>query len=329
MKKITIYLFLLNSLVLLSCNGQNGERPSLNIKDYDYEASVLSEDEMMATSEKAIKLIKNNQLTAFRELFAEEVSKNIPDDQLSQLITHLNLVFQKEGIPSGKNNVVPGVSLSINGRDTLFINKIMYNYEPTASEPYAKILSFAFLKKYGTQKLAGINLGTDGQKGQSPTIKKLDKFLFNIDDVQQFRIYYDEGKNRQTKFKNEVGFFAIEGDLNTLNKSGIRPIIETIFKDLEQSKFEKVAAFNTSLDRGINPSFIQIEILFKDKPYLIFLYLPIEDDGRFFEKIIFQQKEFANLGYQYILNQTDYKKITTEFPRIGKMNLEEYYHEDP
>ena len=329
MKKITIYLLIIKSLVILSCNGQNGEKPSLNINDYNYEESVLSEDEMIATSEKTIELIKNNQLIEFRELFAEEISKNIPDNQLSQLITHLNLLFQKEGIPNGQDNVVPAIQASINGADTIFINKIMYNYEPTETEPYSKILSFSFLKKYGTKKLAGVNLETDGQKGQRPTTEKLDKFLFNIDDVKQFRIYFDEGGNRKTKFNNEIGFFAIEGDLNTLNKSGLKPIIETIFNDLKQSKFEKVEIFNTSLDRGLNPSFIQIEIMLKDKPYLIFLYLPIEDSGTSNNEIIFMQKEYANLGYKYILKQSDYKKITSEFPKIGKMNLEEFYHDNP
>lgn len=329
MKKITIYLLLINSLVFLSCNGQNGKNLSKNLNDYNYEESVLSEDEMIATSEKAIELIKNNQLKEFRELFAEEISKDISDDQLSQLITHLNLLFQKEGVPSGEDNVVPAIQASINRTDTLFINKIMYNYEPTETEPYSKILSFSFLKKHGTKKLAGINLGTDGQKGQRPTIEKLDKFLFNIDDVKQFRIYYDEGKQRKTKFKNEIGFFAIEGDLNTLNESGIRPIIVSIFEDLEKSKFEKVEAFNTSLDRGMNPSFIQIEIMLKDKPYLVFLYLPIKDDGTYSDQIIFMQKEYANLGYKYVLKQSDYKTITNEFPKIGKMNLEEFYHDNP
>ena len=239
------------------------------------------------------------------------------------------MLFQKEGIPSGRNNVVPAIQTSINGTDTLFINKIMYNYQPTEMEPYSKILSFTFLKKYGTKKLAGINLGTDSQKGQSPTIEKLDKFLFNVEEIKQFRIYYDEGKNRKTRFKNETGFFAVEGDLKTLNESGIRPIIETIFEDLEQSTFEKVEVFNTSLDRGTNPSFIQIEILLKDKPFLIFVYLPIEDDGTYSDKIILMQKEYANLGYKYILSQEDYKNITTEFPKISKLNLKKYYHDNP
>lgn len=329
MKKTTLYLLLVTTSLITSCKGQSGDKPSLNIKDYDYEESVMSEDEMIQTSEQAIELIKNNQSKEFRGLFAEDISKGISDNQLNQLVAHLNLLFQKKGVPNGKDKVVPSIQTSINGLDTIFINKVMYKYEPTETEPFGKVLSFSFLKKYGTKKLAGVNLGMDGQNNQKPSIEQLNEFKFNIDDVKQFRIYYDEGRNRKTRFKNEVGFFAIEGDLNTLDKSGIKPIIETIFEDLKQSKFEKIEMFNTPLDRGEKTTFIQIEILLKDRPYLIFLYLPIEDEGRYSEKIVFMQKEYANLGYKYILRQGDYRRITNQFPKIGKMDLEDYYHDTP
>jgi len=316
-------------LLLLSCNGQRGNQPSLNINDYNYEEWVMSEKEMTATSEKAIEFVKNNQLKEFREIFAQEISKPIPDEQLVRLISDLNLLFKQEGVPEGKENIVPGMQLSIQGQDTQFINNIMYNYEPSESMPFRKILKFSFLKKYGANKLAGINLVTDGQEGATPTIEKLEAFIFNAEDIDQFRIYYDEGKNRKTKFKNEVGYFAIEGDLNTLKEAGLMPIMEKIFEDLKQSKFEKVEVFNTSLDRGEKASFIQIEMSLKNKPYLIFLYLPIEDDGSYADEIVFIQKEYANLGFKYLLKQSDYQSITTEFPKIGKLNLEEFYHDDP
>jgi len=69
--------------------------------------------------------------------------------------------------------------------------------------------------------------------------------------------------------------------------------------------------------------------MLKNKPYSIFLYLPIQYDGTYSEKIVFMQQEYGNLGYKYILKQSDYKKITTEFPKIAKLNLEEFYHDNP
>jgi len=329
MKKVTLYLLLLKSLILFSCGGQNGANPSLNIKDYNYEEFVLPEDEMVETSEKAIQLIQNNQLKEIRALIADDISKNISDDQLTLLVNQLNLLFKNEGVPKGKDNILPAIQASINGTDTLFINNLMYKYQPTETEPFPKILTFSFMKKYGSKKLVGINLGTDGQKNKEPTIEKLDEFIFPVDDISQFRIYYDEGKNKTTKFKNKIGYFAIEGDLNTINQSGLRPIFETIFDDLRQSKFEKVEAFNTSLDRGENPSFIQLEIQLKNNPYAVFLYLPIQEGGKYADKIVLMQREYSNLGYQFTLKQSDYKKITSEFPKIGKLNLEEFYHDNP
>lgn len=284
---------------------------------------------MMATAEDAIEFIKNNQLEAFRELFAEDVSKGITDDQLTQLTAYLNMLFQKEGVPSGENNVFHGIQVSIVGADTIFINKIMYHYKSKEAEAFSKVLSFNFLNKYGTKKLFGVWLEVDGHKDQKLTIEQLNEFVFNIEDVLQFRIYYDEGRKRKTKFKHKIGYFAIEGDLNTLKVSRLKPIIEAVLEDLKQSRFEKVEVFKTSLDTGEAPSFVQIEILLKNKPYTIFLYLPIEDNGVYSDEIVLLQKEYANLGYKYILKQSDYKKITAELPKIGQLNLEEFYEDNP
>ena len=329
MRKTIIYFLAIKLILIVSCDGQNDKKPDLNLNNYNYEESVLSEDEMKETTEKAIKLIQERNYEKVRDLFAEDISKNITKNQLAKLVNHLNLLFRNEGIPTGNENIVPALQASINGNDTIFVNKIMYNYQPTKEEPYPKVLSFSFLKKYGTKQLAGINIGTDGQKNIKPTIEKLNNFAFNSNEINQFRIYFDEGKNRKTKFKNKIGFFAIEGDINTLNESGLTPILESIFDDLKKSKFEKVEIFNSSFNRGDSPSFIQLDVSLKNKPYGVFLYLPIEDDGIYSDKIILMQMEYANLGYKYILNQKDYPKIIKEFPKIGKLKLEKFYEENP
>ena len=84
MKKITIYLLLISSLVFLSCNGQNGKNPSLNLNDYNYEGSVLSEDEMIETSEKAIEIIKSKQLKNFEIYSLKKFQK------IFQIISFIN-----------------------------------------------------------------------------------------------------------------------------------------------------------------------------------------------------------------------------------------------
>ena len=41
------------------------------------------------------------------------------------------------------------------------------------------------------------------------------------------------------------------------------------------------------------------------------------------------QREYANLGYEFNLNQKDYSKITSEFPKIAEIQLDNYYVDKP
>ncbi|MEM9820046.1 MAG: hypothetical protein AAF985_03200 [Bacteroidota bacterium] len=201
MKTITTYFLLLCGLTHYSCEEQQGQReqqeqrqqreqkkdPKL-LSSYNYEAALLPENEMIETSKRAIELIRKRQLKPLRALFANEIAAGISDKELQQLTDHLNALFEKEGIPSGEENVVPGIKISLNDTDTIFINEIVYNYQASKTEPYAKVLTFSFLKQYGTQKLVGINLGSDGQKNKIPSIEPLIEFSFDINDISQFRL---------------------------------------------------------------------------------------------------------------------------------------------
>ncbi|AYM99822.1 hypothetical protein [Chryseobacterium sp. 3008163] len=166
-------------------------------------------------------------------------------------------------------------------------------------------------------------------KNYRPNVKQIENFNFNVDDITSFRIYYDEGKNKRTKFKNEIGYFAIQGGAEEFEKSKIKPIIKNIFSDLTKSKYESVDVFNNPLQRGENPKFIQIEVALKDKPYLIFIYLPLLKDQKYSGKIVLMEKEYQNLGYQFILNQNDYLNIVKEFPKILDLKLDNFYEEKP
>jgi hypothetical protein len=297
-------------------------RAQKNIEDYKSE--ILSEDEMIITANKAIKLIQENKTGDFKNLFADDIKRNITDSQIKLLIDQLNKLFKDEGLPTDKRDVIPSLQASIKAKDTIFINNINYNYKSSKS------LIFSFLKNYGTNKLVGVHLKEKplNTGNYRPSIKQIESFTFNIEDIKSFRIYYDEG-NKKTKFKNEIGYFAIQGDLEKLKKSGIKPIIENIFKDLLKSKYESVDIFNNSLERGENPKFIQAEFTLKDRPYLISLYLPLKKDQKYSGKIVLMEKEYQNLGYQFILDQNDYLNIVKEFPKILDLKLDNFYEDKP
>jgi len=334
MKKTLYFIFLGLCLTFTSCEGQTKESPKTQNKNdiSNYQNEILSEDEMRITTDKAVKLIQNKNYKEFKNLFAEDIAKNVSDQQIIQLVDQINILFQKEGVPSGNDNILPSLNATVNNGDTLFVNNIMYNFKPFSDgqKSYQYVLLFSFLKKYGTQKLVGTNVQTNPLSAGNvkPTIQPLDNLKFNISDITHFRIYYDEGESRKTKYKNEIGFFALEGDLTTLDKSGIKPIINTILTELSKSKVEKVEPFSATIDKD-NVNFIQIELNLKNKPYSVQVYLPIKNGKKYADKIVILQKEFANLGYEYILNQKDFPETISEFPKIAEMNLNEYYLDKP
>ncbi len=329
MRKIICFSIL--CLTFYSCEGQTKQNPKNQDKNdiSNYQTEILPEEEMRVTTDKAVLLIQNKKYTEFKQLIATDVAKNISEQQIIQIVDQINEIFKTEGIPTGNENILPALNATLNGNDTIFVNKIMYNFKPINNNQ--KVLTFSFLKKYGTDKIVGVNLNTNPLSSANikPNIKQIEKFDFNVFDISNFRIYYDEGADRKTKFKNEIGYFAIQGDLNILRESGILPIVETIFSELKKSKFESAKAFNSTLNRGESAKYIQAEFRFKNLPYSIFIYLPIKNGGQYENEIIVMQREYANLGYEFTLNQNDYLKIKNEFPRIAEMKLDKYYEEKP
>lgn len=326
-----IFCLLILCLTFFSCKGQTKENiENQNKNDIsNYQNEILLEEDMRVTTDKAILLIQHKNYSGFKQLIVEDIAKNISDQQIIQIVDQINEVFSKEGVPMGNDNILPSLNATLNGNDTIFINNIMYNFKPIDNNQ--KVLTFSFLKKYGTNKIVGVNLNTNplSAGNAKPTIKKIEKFDFKVSDISNFRIYFDEGVEKKTKFKNEIGYFAIQGDVNTLRNSEILPIIESIFSDLKKSKFESVRTFNSTLNRGENARYIQAEFGFKNLPYSIFIYLPLKDGGQFDNKIIVMQREYVNLGYEFTLNQSDYPKIQSEFPKIIEMNLENFYVDKP
>ena len=318
-------------MTFYSCEGQTKENTKNQDKNdiSNYKTEILSEEEMRFTTDKAVLLIQNKNYTEFKHLIVEDIAKNISEQQIIQIVDQINEIFKTEGIPTGNENILPALNATLNGNDTIFINNILYNFKPINNSQ--KVLTCGFLKQYGTDKIAGVNLNTNplSSANAKPTIKQIEKFDFNVSDISNFRIYYDEGVDRKRKFKNGIGYFAIQGDLNTLRESGILPIIETIFSELKKSNFKSVKTFNSTLNRGESAKYIQAEFGFKNLPYSIFIYLPIKNGGQYENKIIVMQREYVNLGYEFTLNQNDYLKIKSEFPKIAEMNLENFYLDKP
>ncbi len=287
-----------------------------------YSDKILQESKLRIATDKAIKYIKTNNSDSLIASFPKTMSSSISKSQISQLIQKINGLIDSEGIPK-EDNIQPALKALPRGNDTLFVNQIYYRFKN-------KVLIFSFLQEFGPNKIAGMNLIDDpfSGNGVEPDFKSSEKFEYNLDKLTNFRIYYKQIKPI-TKFKNNLGVFAIEGNNGIFKESGLSEKFEPIIKELSKSKFEKKEIFNQLLDRGDNVEFIQAELGFENKDYGIFLYLPIKGGKISMDNIIFQQRQFANLGYQYTLLKENYPKIVRYLTEIIEMDLEKYYLINP
>ena len=88
MRHFTLLTYLL--LTFLSCKSQDTNK-------------VLNADELTKTSLTAINLMKANDYSGLKNLFAEDIKKNIKDEQLQSIGKIINELVAKEGMPSGEN----------------------------------------------------------------------------------------------------------------------------------------------------------------------------------------------------------------------------------
>lgn len=329
--KSVLFTFTL-SVLMFSCNGQTEN--SLGNKDINkHEDRIMSENEMRITTDRAVRIIQSEDHVRLKKLLASRISRNVTDYQAKNLISQINTLFDKMGVPTGNENIIPSFGASINGADSIFLNFVDYYFEPQTENgtKFQQVLRFTFLQEIGPDSLIGIHLEANpfGQTNMNLDIQPLERLKININDISAFRIYFDEGLNRKTKFKNELGIFAIQGDKEKLVSSGLSSTFEPIFLELEKNTLPKETVFNGLLDRGDGANYIQVEFVFTNKPYTIFIYLQLDGNGNFEDEILIIQKQYANLGFLYKLKQSSYPQIVTEFSKIPDLDLKDYYELKP
>jgi hypothetical protein len=288
---------------------------------------AMNEDEMQKTVNSVIESIMEKEYNSFIKSFHPEVRKFLPETNLIILADTLNYFMRINGVPEAKD-IVFAIEVFGEGNDKTIVNKLMYSFGlievPNDTVKYNTSLIFSFIEGFGTEHIIDIQIKSNPFLSHdiAPSFSALKKFDFAIKDIRAFRIYYDEGEIKKTKYGDHYGVFAIEGDLKILEESGLINQIKKMFSELQKSEFESVEVFTDLLNRD-NTSFIQIDLLL-DKDYGLFLYLPIESGD-----IILRQVEFGNLGYQFTLSKDNYPSIVESFHSIIDLPLQKYYHKNP
>lgn len=299
---------------------------SCNSKREDF-----NEKSIEMTSKKAISYIQAKDYESFKSLFPPEILKTINDDQLKKVIDNSFDLIKYYGKPSG-DEIQHSVSLRFADNDSVYFHNVAYVFKNKnqSGNPYDYEILFSFLEKYGSDKIVGFNINSKPLEAQNvkPTIPSLDNLKLNSENVKLYRIYYDEGE-RKTKFGNNIGVFAIQGDKDSYVNSKLNLIVKDIFKELEAVVLEDPQVFTSPLNRGINLEFIQAEFMMTDKNYGVFIYLPLGNGGNLSDSIIIRQQQFANLGFQYYISKKHNQRLAELLESIKSKDWRNYYLQNP
>jgi hypothetical protein len=147
--KIKFLITLLLSTFLVYCSSKTG-------------STNLDEKELKVTTSKAINLIKEKDYVRFKELFAPQIVKDIPDEQLNKLVDQINSFLARKEFPDEENIVFESYK-SLIDNDSVVVNDIIYKFDNPAHSlhSYSRAISFSFLPKYGAGKLCGVHLTDD------------------------------------------------------------------------------------------------------------------------------------------------------------------------
>jgi hypothetical protein len=156
-----------------------------------YKNEILSKEELIATTKKAIGYIKNENYESFKGLFILPLLEKTTDEEFTVLLRKLKSFLSNNDIPD-RDEINVALSFKLRGKDTLITNKVLYRFNDSENT----IMSFSFLKYYGSNKLVGINLNKNPLKSNSNDIKiiPISNFNFNIEDVESFNLYYSDKK---------------------------------------------------------------------------------------------------------------------------------------
>ncbi|MBC7937268.1 MAG: hypothetical protein H7Y86_18135 [Rhizobacter sp.] len=141
-------LFLLLGLLYCSPNSDSGN---------------LKENDLKKTTGKAIDMIRRKDYEQFKKLFAPEIAKDIPAEQLNKLVDQVNAFLLRKEFPDDENIVFESYKTFIN-KDSVVVNDIIYKFDnPVHSlHSYSRSITFSFLPKYGPNKLCGLHITDDG-----------------------------------------------------------------------------------------------------------------------------------------------------------------------
>ncbi|WP_436515408.1 hypothetical protein [Ekhidna sp. To15] len=147
-----------------------------------------------------------------------------------------------------------------------------------------------------------------------------------------FRIWYDGGEGNNKKYRNEIGYYAVSGDLEDMDEIGVRSKFQQIFDLLNKADFDSLD-FQYLRDREVGtPEWIYLRMKFNNEykdlgEFEISCFIK-EEEGKkeiMSDYIIFKHTDKT----RYLLNKRDNPELVNLLTQIGRYDYEEFYERYP
>lgn len=312
------FVFFVSIVSLQSCKSQEKKEP-------------LVEASMIRTSLRAMGFIKSHDYENLMFMVPKDLKKAFPPDKVKIFVDEASNIISREGIPTG-NKVQARITLRTNGRDTIVLNTIAFEYPNAKNPKLYKEIVIGFIQQYGDKRPISFDIQTNPQDAGNMKLKiqPVSELLLHTNDVINYRVYYNQGKPATTLFGKHKGVFVLEGDAKTFTTSGLKAVSESLFSELGKTKLQNPERFNSRLNYDEDGTeFIQAEFIISNLDYGVFIYLPIKNTGVQGDKIIVRQLQFANFGYQYTISKKENPRLVEILQSIAAKNWGSYYADNP
>ena len=320
-KNLIFFIFFL--ILLLGCNfNYNGQNKNSNTND---------KNDAFTIAKSALEYIRDSKLDSLRNQLEPNVLSKINPAYINWLMDEGKKVINNSVYPQDSIVIISeSINYSITGKTT--VKMFSFPFQSKENKDTIKYFHVTVAKNKIYRLL--LNNYAPGRRLIEPSHSETHKDNFNLQtsNLSWFRIWYDGGIGNNTKYQNETGYYAVSGDLDDLEKSGIRDKFQQVFNLLNNADFDSLD-FQYMRDSEVgDPEWIYLRMKFngeyKSLGEFHVSYFITEENGKkevMSDYIILKHTNKT----RYLLNKGKNPELANLLTQIGRFNFEGFYERYP
>jgi len=284
-------------------------------------------------AKKALKFIQGSKVDSVKSLINSDILKSTTQDKIDCLM--------REGKSVLENFEYPNDSLVTKSRVTKYtasgeqiVDSYTFPFHYKLRKDSVKYFDIVIVNN----EITGLNITED-----PPFIKEQirlssqphqKKFHLQTENLTHFRIWYDGGKGNAVKYKNKIGYFAVSGDLEELNRIKIKNKFQHLFDLINVAKFDSLD-YKGSISEPMGDSeliYLRVsmdnEETYKDFVEFDISYIIKSESGK--KELLADYIEIKhNTAIRYLLKRNKNPEIAKTLVDIARFNYGNYMEDNP